>query len=103
MTLSQLDRHYFWVERHNAIIQELERHFDDVVDVSYVNDTTPSVEINDKYYLFTPNSTRCNPDNEEYNYYMIVESEYYGTEAITIECDTLDKAIDELTELLENK
>jgi hypothetical protein len=102
MTLSQLDRHYFWVTRHNAIIQELERYFDDVVDVSYVNDTTASVEINDKYYLYMPNSTRCNPDNEEYNYYMIVESEHYGTDAKTIHCETLDKAIDELEQLLNN-
>ena len=98
--LQQLDKQYFWVERPKVVITELQRHFDNVQDVTYINDGAPSLEVNDKYLVFMPNSIRLNPDTEEYNYYMIVESEHYGTDALTIECDTLDKVIDELTELI---
>jgi hypothetical protein len=102
MTLKQLDRQYFWVDRLEVIIKELRPHFDEVTDVSYVNDQTPSVEIDNKYILFLPNSIRTNSDTEEYNYYLIVESDGYGTDANTIECESLEKAIDELKELLNN-
>tara|TARA_R110000868_G_scaffold174308_2_gene410905 strand:+ start:369 stop:680 length:312 start_codon:yes stop_codon:yes gene_type:complete len=98
--LEKLDRNYFWNERPRVTITELERYFADVYDVTYVNDQAPSLEINERYYLFLPNSLRCNPDTEEYNYYMILNKEEYGLDAMTIECPTLDKAIDELTELL---
>ena len=98
--MNNLDRNYFWVERPKVVITELQRYFDNVEDVTYINDGAPSLEVNDKYLVFMPNSIRLNHDNEEYNYYMIVESEFYGTDALTIECDTLDKVIDELTELI---
>lgn len=98
--MNNLDRHYFWVERPKVVLAELQRYFDNVQDVTYINDGAPSLEVNDKYLVFMPNSIRLNHDNEEYNYYMIVSSEFYGTDALTIECDTLDKVIDELTELI---
>lgn len=99
--LQQSDRNYFWNERPRVIITELERYFNDVYDVTYVNDSAPSLEINERYYLFLPTSVQFNADTEEYNYYMIVDKEEYGTNAMTIECSTLDKAIDELIELFE--
>jgi hypothetical protein len=98
--LQQLDRNYFWVERPTVVLAELQKYFDHVQDVTYMNDSAPSLEINERYYLFMPTSTRTNHDNEEYNYYMIVESENYGTDALTIECDTLDKVIDELYQII---
>jgi len=98
--LQKLDRQYFWVERPKVVLEELQKYFDHVEDVTYMNDGAPSLEINERYYLFMPTSTRTNHDNEEYNYYMIVESENYGTNARTIECDTLDKAIDELYQII---
>jgi len=98
--LQQLDKNYFWVERPKVVLTELQKYFDHVQDVTYMNDSAPSLEINERYYLFMPTSTRTNHDTEEYNYYMIVESENYGTNALTIECDTLDKVIDELYQII---
>jgi hypothetical protein len=98
--LQKLDRQYFWETRPKVVLTELQKYFDHVQDVTYMNDSAPSLEINERYYLFMPTSTRTNHDNEEYNYYMIVESENYGTDALTIECDTLDKVIDELYQII---
>lgn len=55
MDLATLDRHYFWVERPKAVIQELLKHFEKVEDVTYVNDGTPSIMINDNYVVYLPN------------------------------------------------
>ena len=99
--LEKTDYDYFWKVRPQLVIKELERYFDDVYNVTYINDGAPSLEINERLTLYLPTSTRFNPDTEEYNYYMIVD-EYSEAPpcAVTIECDTLDRAIDELRELL---
>jgi hypothetical protein len=100
--LEQLDHDYFWVLRPRVVINELERYFDSVCNVTYINDGVPSLAINGIYTLYLPNSIRTNPDTQEYNYYMIVD-DYSETphDSIPIECATLDRAIDELKELFE--
>lgn len=55
MDLETLDRHYFWVERPKAVIEKLLKHFEKVEDVTYVNDGTPSIMINDNYVVYLPN------------------------------------------------
>jgi hypothetical protein len=99
--LEKLDYDYFWKVRPQLVIKELERYFDDVYNVTYINDGAPSLEINERLMLYLPTSIRFNPDTEEYNYYMIVDEYSEATRTVlTIECPTLDKAIDELREIL---
>jgi hypothetical protein len=99
--LEKTDYDYFWKVRPQLVIKELERYFDDVYNVTYINDGAPSLEINERLMLYLPTSIRTNPDTEEYNYYMIVDEYSEATRTVlTIECPTLDRAIDELRELL---
>jgi hypothetical protein len=60
------------------VIATLERHFDSVIDVSYSNDSTDSLLIDEKYLLFLPNADETNLDNEETNYFLLMRDEDYG-------------------------
>jgi hypothetical protein len=70
LELRELDNNYFWNQRPKAVIMELSRHFDKVEDVSYINDSVPSIMINDEYQVYLPNGIQ---DGEcECNKYGII-------------------------------
>jgi hypothetical protein len=99
LDLQSLDRDYFWVQRPKAIINELNKHFSKVEDVTYLNDTCPSVQVNDRYLVMLPNSTRLH--DEETNQYLVCFADDYsnlhdGNYKIV---DTLDQVIDEIEDL----
>lgn len=60
------------------VIATLKRHFDSVSDVTYHNDWTDSLCIDDKYLLFLPNADETNLDVEEANYFLLMRDEDYG-------------------------
>lgn len=98
LNLQSLDRQFFWVERPKAVVAELKRHFKNVEDVSYINDGTPSVLVDDEYLVFLPNSFRGH--EEETNEYMVCKNADYGMlENNFTTHDTLDRVIDEIVEL----
>jgi len=98
LNLDALDRQYFWYERPKAVVDELKRHFKNVDDVSYINDGTPSIQVDDKYLVFLPNSIRGN--EEETNQYLVCRDEDYGQldNNFTLH-ETLEEVIDQLLEL----
>lgn len=98
--LQSLDRHYFWVERPKVLIQELQKTFKKVEDVTYVNDETPSVLIDGVIKMYLPNSIRQN--EMENNSYVILKDDQDGFEgAEYFMTERLDHAIDKIAELLE--
>jgi hypothetical protein len=91
--LQTLDRDYFWNVRPKVVINELERHFDEVVDITDISDT-PRLRINGLYLVYLPTSiketmyqTNC--------YTLIRESD---NEAGNIDLGVFTQDLDELIE-----
>jgi hypothetical protein len=98
LDLQTLDRQYFWVERPKIVISELKKHFKNVEDVTYLNDGTPSVLVNDEYLVFLPNSIRGH--EEETNEYLVCRNDDYGMlENNFTTHDTLERVVDQLLDL----
>lgn len=98
--LESLDRHYFWVERPKAVIQELSDNFDKVEDVTYLNDEVPSVLINGLVKMYLPNSIRQH-EMETNQYAVLIDEQDGFADADIYLFDRFDHAIDKITELLE--
>jgi len=98
--LEQTDRNYFWVERPKAVIKELQRHFEKVEDVTYVNDDSPSVMIDDLYQIYLPNGIRTNESQSNF-YGVIRDFDMQNSDTQFFQwADTLDKAIDIVMEMV---
>jgi hypothetical protein len=99
--LEKTDKNYFWIERPKAVIQELLRHFDKVEDVTYVNDDTPSIMVNDLYQVYLPNSIHQSEFCSN-NYGVIRDSDMQvGATQLFQWADTLDIVIDIITSMIE--
>lgn len=62
------------MKRKNRIISILSKYFN-ILDVSYSNDTCPSLLINDKYLLFLPISDKRSVEQCKF-YSLILDEEY---------------------------
>ena len=60
------------------VIAKLNKYFDSVIDVSYSNDSTDSLLIDEKYLIFLPNADETDLDVEETNYFLLMKDEDYG-------------------------
>lgn len=102
MDLATLDRHYFWVERPKAVIQELLKHFDKVEDVTYVNDGTPSIMINDKYVVYLPNGISSDDDCETNFYGVIRDSDLQEFNTNFHYTSEISKVVDVVESMIED-
>ena len=69
---------WFWTTQVQEVMECLVRNgFNDVQDVCYHNDQCPSILVG-QYLVFLPNSDNQNPNNEEYNGYVIILDEEYA-------------------------
>lgn len=101
MDLATLDRHYFWVERPKAVIAELLKHFDKVEDVTYVNDGTPSIMINDNYVVYLPNSI-SDGECETNVYGVIKDSDLQEGNTIFHYTSQISKVVDVVESMIED-
>ncbi len=100
--LHSLDDYYFLVERPKAVIHELERCFEDVVNTTRANDATASVVINGIVKMYLPNSLRHNEDLS--NQYCVLRLKEDSLETADFYLtDRLDHAKDRILELIEEK
>jgi len=100
--LHSLDDYYFLVERPKAVIHELERCFEDVVNTTNASDETASVVINGIVKMYLPNSLRNNEDLT--NEYCVLRLEEDGLETADFYLtDRLDHAMDRILEIIEEK
>lgn len=73
-----METNWFWTTQVQEVMETLVRNgFSDVQDVSYHNDQCPSILVG-RYLIFLPNSENQNPNNEEYNGYVIILDEEYA-------------------------
>jgi hypothetical protein len=102
LDLKQLDRHYFFIERPQAVMQELKDEFGQVELATTSNDIAPCLLIDRRVRLFLPNSIRH--DEEETNQYLVCYDDGEDTPSEITEMfmfDRLDHAIDKIQELRE--
>lgn len=100
--LHSLDDYYFLVERPKAVIHELERCFEDVVNTTRANNATASVVINGIVKMYLPNSLRHNEDLS--NQYCVLRLKEDSLETADFYLtDRLDHAMDRILELIEEK
>jgi hypothetical protein len=84
----------------STLLEQLQHHDlpYEVADVTYLNDTCPSLEITtsetQKYILFLPNSWRN--DGEDTTKYMLIRDEDYGFVETYKQFDTLGEFINHL-------
>lgn len=95
--VNSLDRQYFWIERPKAVIAELKKHFDKVDDVSYINDSVPSLLINDLYTVFLPNAIQDSETGS--STYAIIRDE--DLQEGKTECMQYVHTIERIVELVE--
>jgi hypothetical protein len=95
--VNSLDRQYFWIERPKAVIAELKKHFDKVDDVSYINDSVPSLLINELYTVFLPNAIQDSETGS--STYAIIRDE--DLQEGKTECMQYVHTIDRVVELVE--
>lgn len=95
--LDTLDRQYFWNERPKAVIAELKKHFNKVDDVSYINDSVPSLLINELYTVFLPNAIQDSETGS--STYAIIRDE--DLQEGKTECMQYVHSIDRVVELVE--
>jgi hypothetical protein len=102
LEIRELDNNYFWTERPKAVIIKLSKHFDKVENVSYVNDSVPSVMINDEYQVYLPNSLQ--EDECESNKYGIIrDSELQDGNTANFQwTQSLDRVIEIVEEMIED-
>ena len=102
LELRELDNNYFWNIRPKAVIMELSKHFDKVEDVSYINDGTPSVLINDLYVVFLPNSLQ-ESETECPKYAIIIDEDLQEgkTECMNY-VHTINRVVDVVEEMIED-
>lgn len=102
LELRELDNNYFWVERPKAVIMELSKHFDKVEDVSYVNDSVPSIMINDEYQVFLPNGIQ-DGECESNKYGIIRDSELQDGNTDNFQyAQKLERVIEIVEEMIED-
>jgi hypothetical protein len=101
LDLKQLDRHYFFIERPQAVMQELKDEFGQVELATTSNDIAPCLLIDRRVRLFLPNSIRQN--EEETNEYLVCydDGEAPSESTQMFMFDRLDHAIDKIQELRE--
>lgn len=102
LELRELDNNYFWNIRPKAVIMELLKHFDKVEDVSYINDSVPSVLINDLYVVFLPNSLQ-DGENECPKYAIIRDEDLQeGKTDCMNYVHSIDRVVDVVEEMIED-
>lgn len=100
--LQSLDRNYFWVERPKALIMELSKHFNKVEDVSYFNDSVPSIMINNEYQVYLPNSIQ-ESEWESNKYGIIRDSELQQGNTDNFQwTQSVDRVIEIVQEMMED-
>lgn len=103
LDLQSLDRHYFWNERPKAVLQDLSNNFDKVEDCTYLNDTCPSLVINDYIRLFLPNSIFDNGETTTNKYAVVIDETHTFAGAKFYTFDELHHAVEKIDELLAEK
>jgi hypothetical protein len=97
-----LDRNYFWIERPSAVVSELKDYFDKVENVSYFNDSVPSIMINDEYQVYLPNSIQ-DGECESNKYAIIRDSELQEGNTDNFQwTQSLDRVIEIVQEMMED-
>ena len=71
-SIGELDRSYFWTERPTIVVNELKKFFEKVTNETYINDDTPTLKVNDLYFVYLPNSIHCDEINNQTNRYAII-------------------------------
>jgi len=99
-TLKEGDDYFFWTQRPRLVLNELRNHFKSVEDSTYLNDSCPSLLVDNRWYVFLPNSIHNDSINENVNTYMIAEEDSMDHICIV---NTIEEVIDELQQLIENE
>ena len=99
--LDTLDRQYFWNERPKAVIAELKKHFNKVDDVSYINDSVPSLLINELYTVFLPNAIQDSETGSS-TYAIIRDEDLQEGKTECMQCvHTIERVVELVEEMVE--